>query len=52
MARESEAKMEDIKSPAFTDDANDDDWYMPNGGAVILNFYDDLADLAAGLRVL
>jgi hypothetical protein len=37
---------EGIKSPDYADFANDDDWYMPNGGLVILNFYHDLSDFA------
>jgi hypothetical protein len=31
------------ESHASADFANDEDWYMPNGGLVILNFYDDIA---------
>jgi hypothetical protein len=28
------------ESPASADFANDEDWHMPNGGLVILNFID------------
>jgi hypothetical protein len=28
---------------ASADFADDEDWYMPNGGLVILNFCDDVA---------
>ena len=54
MVQESEVRREDIKSPSFIDSINDkhdydidvavddNDWYMPNGGFVILNFYTNL----------
>jgi hypothetical protein len=46
MAQELEVEGEDVRSPDYADFANDNGWHLPNGGLVILNFYDDLLESA------